>query len=539
MAFEEQFSQISEFAQAKIALEQEQTRRRKLDRIAEETRQRQTELFDVQLRQARQQADDNQRKLDMAQLEQKHTADLASAWVAMMGEADKNETLSRKGAGTGSITTRTGSREQTAILSPSGRVVVSESAMGPVDTAVIEALDALGRPLPSDARQRVYQAERVVQYKVPGASSTAKDAYRQALIAAAREAPGAIEIFAKISQAHVQAENMPEQLKLANESVRALMDYREGKTAGGRGGMSLEDQKRQYDLYNSGLQQVKSTISPETPADIIKRGEEQRMLLKDKQAAQATSIGQKVSLLNLNAEVNDATKVAVDKAKKPNATSFDYQALLTAALTATGTIRKTFEAGSPEGTAYQDLVTEIGAYRDNIIKLEEAKRANDSEVQTLHQQYAYGTTLYDEYIGQGMNHNVAAQRAGMLTNEVSLKAAAVERKLMVNPDYVNPADPETGGLKAAAVQAVDNAVSAAYGGTVSSPEAVTVRQLLIRKMADKGLTSIFKTQDLGTTGSASKEIVAPPPPPPTPAPLAPKAAAPVTKTKVNWNNPKK
>jgi hypothetical protein len=407
MAFEEQFSQISEFAQAKIALEQERIRIKKLDRIAEETRTRQTELFDVQLRQARQQADDNQRKLDMAQLEQKHTADLASAWVAMMDETDQNETLSRKGAGTGRITTTTGSREQTASLTPDGRVVVDASSLrymedtgrGGDNRILFQAENGSGWVEdPTGVRVRVPEPSYTVQYKVPGASSTAKDAYRQALVAAAREAPGAIDIFAKISEALVRSQDMPEHLKLANDHMRYLLSG--GAGGGGRGGaQDIEYANKLFTARNNGWKLVEDTLKSESPEAIDKKWDTNDAAVKTQLGAISEQIGQVIGRLGAGASI----VAAVEKAQGRIAAGKQVADMLAAGADLMGAVGD-ITSGTASVTAKEaDLKTAKGKlvqlsqlYQQNAAQLRDQHEARMHESDVAAGRQGFAASLYEE-----------------------------------------------------------------------------------------------------------------------------------------------
>lgn len=408
MAFEEQFSQISEFAQAKIALEQENTRRRKLDRIADETRERQTALYEVQLQEAKQATQSTQMKLDAARLEQKHTSNLASAWVAMMDETDSNETAARKGAGKGRMTTTIGSREQTASLTPDGRVVMGASSLRPMEDTGLGDNRVLFRDEtgagwvedPTGVRVRVPEPSYTVQYKVPGASSTAKDAYREALMNAARESPGSIEIFAKISEALVRSQDMPEHLKLANDHTRYLLSG--GAGGGGRGGArDIEYTNKLFTARNNGWKLVEDTLQTESPEAVDKKWNTNDAAVKTQLGALGDQMSQIIGRLNAGSSI----VAALEKARSQFDAKSTAQAMLAGGTAFMGIVQGItggstgVEASGEELTAAKRRLVELSQlFQQNAAQLRDQSeaRAHDTDVAVGRQGFAaelYGETF--------------------------------------------------------------------------------------------------------------------------------------------------
>ena len=404
MAFEEQFSQISEFAQAKIALEQENTRRRKLDRIADETRDRTIELSDVQLRQAKQQAEDTQRKLDLAQLEQKHTSSLASAWVAMMDETDQNETVARKGAGTGSITTH-GTRmslageyqNQTDMLSADGTVVETASSLLPPYVSLANEV-AFGGPLPADDTpgRRVETSRGTRQYNVRGASSSAKDAYRQALIAAARESPAAIQIFSQISTAFANQQNLPEHLKLADEYTR--FQIAGGANGGGSTSKNIELTNKLFTARNHGRELLDEKLKTDSPAEVLKRADRREETVKQ----QLTLIGQQFSQKIAEMGAGAAITAAAEKAASSLAARESVAAMLSGARDLAklgsqlmdGTVSPNAKLENLAGRK-QELAQLMGVFQQNADGLLELNNLREHEMSVASGREAFSRNVYD------------------------------------------------------------------------------------------------------------------------------------------------
>jgi hypothetical protein len=313
-----------------------------------------------------------------------------------------------------------------------------------------------------------------VQYKVPGASSTAKDAYRKALIDAAREAPASIQIFSQISEAFVRQQNLPEYLKLSNESMRALTDAREGKLAGTQG-MSLEDQNRQADLYRKGHSVLIDAISPEKPSDIQKRGDDQTELIKNNQSALASSINQKLGMLALNAEIAPAV---LAKATDPKADAAAMQALLESARSGVIAAKRSLDPTKTEGKAYEAVQQEIARYSAGIAELGKAKLNTDANVQSAYKAQEFGLQLYHGNLEQGMPHVIAAQRAAEDAKRVAVNTAVIEKRLLLDN---NPATEQ---------KRIDEEVQKAYGST-SSPEAKAARRILMSQMMGRRLNQLY------------------------------------------------
>lgn len=503
MAFEEQFSQISEFAQAKIALEQERTRIKKLDRIAEETRQRQTELFDVQLRQAQQAAQSTQMKLDEARLEQKHTSALASAWVAMMGETDENETLARKGAGTGRMTTTVGSREQTASLTPDGRVVVGASSLRPMedtgrggDNRVLFQAENGSDWVedPTGVRVRVPEPSYTVQYKVPGASSTAKDAYRKALVDAARESPAAIQLFSQISQAFVTAENMPKHLKMADESALALLQYRQNKAAGvGSSSENSVEAARAIKMYTDGAAILETEVAPETADDIQKAGDGARTAIKDKAAMLATRIGQNIGLLNIDVEISSPATKALAGANKMMSESQMAEIAAQVSTFERRAAKLTYPFGSPQAQIYEGIIKDIEEYRGYYAQLGSTGADTETKLEARRNSIEYAHALYSDNVKRGYNHITAAHKAAADVGMVANVAARAESKLRMNPVFMAAQRPDaTAKQQAEALKLVDDAVAGAY--KADTYEAAMVRRLLQSKILRAHSLALFTTK---------------------------------------------
>lgn len=378
------------FAMAVLQLKAQRDR----DKIAraqeQETMARERELFRVQQQQLQLALDTERKNAERLEAQRAGLSDLTTAYLEF-------QSAKAKGGMTGG-----GSVTSTYKLDAKGRRV----------------LDDKGQPMKGEARTVTAAGESV--------EDRARKKFQEVYMRVAQQSPEAVAVYAKGFE----------------DFDKTLVPVGMGVAAGAP---SLDARKKQMDLLFDGYKILEKELAPETPDMIQKRGEEAIKATQSQTADIGRAIGQQIDLLGLGLSSADDAKAAVAEmaaaSKGPSAGTSVMDSITIDMQNKIATFSSQASKVVKPGT-YQEEV--FRALQKNMAQLGNAssfmlKQRQQVEDQTsaVQQKLEYGNLIYNDKVGLGMDHFMAARESTRETNDLFGQLAALEKQLNLDSVFVN------------------------------------------------------------------------------------------------------